>query len=67
MTVSNKISLKEPLKKEKSGIGSETLEQRLRIIYKDNFKLERFTEGDVYIAHLKINLLEHKAKMLAIR
>ena len=66
MTVSNKISPKTPLKKEKSGIGSETLEQRLRIIYKDNFKLERFTEGDVYIAHLKINLLEHKAKMLAI-
>ncbi len=65
MTVSNKISSKTPLKKEKSGIGSETLEQRLRIIYKDNFKLERFTEGDVYIAHLKINLLEHKAKMLA--
>ncbi len=67
MTVSNKISPKTPLKKEKSGIGAETLEQRLRIIYKDNFKLERFTEGDVYIAHLKINLLEHKAKMLAIR
>ena len=67
MTVSNKISPKVPLKKVNSGIGSETLEQRLRIIYKDNFKLERFTEGDVYIAHLKINLLEHKAKMLAIR
>jgi beta-glucosidase-like glycosyl hydrolase len=67
MTVSNKISPKAPLKKEKSGIGAETLEQRLRIIYKDNFKLERFTEGDVFIAHLKINLLEHKAKMLAIR
>jgi LytS/YehU family sensor histidine kinase len=67
MTVSNKISPKTPLKKEKSGIGAETLEQRLRIIYKDNFKLERFTEGDVFIAHLKINLLEHKAKMLAIR
>lgn len=66
MTVSNKISPKTPLKKEKSGIGAETLEQRLRIIYKDNFKLERFIEGDVFIAHLKINLLEHKAKMLAI-
>jgi LytS/YehU family sensor histidine kinase len=66
MTVSNKISPKAPLKKEKSGIGAETLEQRLRIIYKDNFKLERFTEGDVYIAHLKINLLGHKAKMLTL-
>jgi len=67
LTVSNKISSKNPIKKEKSGIGNETLEQRLSIIYKDNYKLERFIEGDVFIAHLKINLLEHKAKMLAIR
>lgn len=67
LTVANKISTRSPLKKEKGGIGIETLEQRLKIIYKDNFKLDRFTEGDVYIAHLKINLLEHKAKMLAAR
>lgn len=67
LTVSNKISPKTPLKKEKSGIGNEVLEQRLRIIYKENFQLEKFIEGDVYITHLKINLLEHKAKMLAIR
>ena len=67
LTVSNKMSIKKPMKKEKSGLGTETLEQRLKIIYSDNFKLDRFTEGDVYIAHLKINLLEHKAKMLAIR
>ena len=67
LTVSNKISSKNPMKKEKGGIGNETLEQRLSIIYKDNYKLERFIEGDVFIAHLKINLLEHKAKMLAIR
>lgn len=67
LTVSNKISAKKPLKKEKSGIGMETLEQRLKIIYPDNFKLDHFTEGDVYIAHLKINLLEYKAKMLAAR
>lgn len=67
LTVANKISPRTPLQKEKSGIGTETLDQRLNIIYKDNFKLERFAEGDVYIAHLKINLLEHKAKMLAAR
>jgi LytS/YehU family sensor histidine kinase len=64
LTVSNKISSRTPLKKGKGGIGTETLQQRLNIIYKDNFKLERFVEDDVYIAHLKINLLEHKAKML---
>jgi len=67
LTVANKMSTKKPMKKEKGGIGVETLEQRLKIIYSDNFKLDRFTEGDVYIAHLKINLLEHKAKMLAAR
>jgi LytS/YehU family sensor histidine kinase len=67
LTVSNKKSTKLPIKKEKGGIGIENLEQRLRIIYKDNFKLDRFTEGDVYIAQLKIKLLEHKTKMLALR
>lgn len=67
LTVSNKISSRSPMKKEKGGIGVETLIQRLTIIYMDNFKLDRFVEGDVYITHLKINLLEHKAKMLAAR
>lgn len=67
LTVSNRISSRSPLKKEKGGIGIDTLEQRLQIIYKENFKLDRFTEGEVYITHLKINLLEHKAKMLALR
>jgi len=65
LTVSNKISGKSTLNKTHSGIGAQTLEQRLRIIYKDNFKLERFSEGEVYYAQLKINLLEYKAKMLA--
>lgn len=66
LTVSNKISGKVPMKKEKGGIGLDTLQQRLQIIYKENFKLDRFTEGEVYISHLKINLFEHKAKMLAV-
>ncbi len=60
LTVSNKISRKTPIQKEKGGFGMETLEQRLRIIYKDRYKLDRFTEGDVYITHLKINLFENK-------
>ncbi|MCH5720938.1 LytS family sensor histidine kinase [Niabella hibiscisoli] len=67
LTVSNKISSKKPIEKEKSGIGVTTLENRLRIIYKNHFKLEKFIEGDVYIAHLKINLFEHKAQMLTAR
>jgi LytS/YehU family sensor histidine kinase len=67
ITVSNKISNKKPLQKEKSGFGGESLEQRLKIIYRDFYKLERFIEEDVFIAHLKINLFEHKAHMLAVR
>ena len=54
ITVSNKISDQQALKKEKSGIGTATLEERLNIIYKDNYKLERFTEGNTYFAQLKI-------------
>lgn len=65
LTVSNKISPGTRLKKEKSGLGTETLEQRLKIIY--NCKLNRFIEGEVYIAQLKINLLGQKAEMFAAR
>lgn len=64
LTVSNKISDKKALKKEHSGIGTATLEQRLKIIYKNQFKLDRFIENDIYTAHLKINLLEYKTQML---
>ena len=67
LTVSNKLSIRSPMKKEKGGIGTKALEQRLKIIYKSNYKLDKFREGDVYIAHLKIHLLEHKAQMLAAR
>ncbi|MDP2236520.1 MAG: histidine kinase [Bacteroidales bacterium] len=67
LTVSNKISGRSPMRKEKGGIGIDTLKQRLQIIYKDNFKLESFAEAEVYTTHLKINLLEHKAKMFTAR
>lgn len=63
LTVSNKMSTKSAFLKEHSGIGAATLEQRLKIIYSSCFKLERYTEGDIYIAQLKINLLEYKNKM----
>jgi len=64
LTVSNKISPKSAFLKEHSGIGAATLEQRLRIIYKSCFKLDRYIEEDIYVAQLKINLLEHKNQML---
>jgi sensor histidine kinase YesM len=64
LTVSNKISSKGAFHKQHSGIGTATLEQRLRIIYKSCFHLDRYTEEDVYVAQLKINLLEYKNQML---
>jgi LytS/YehU family sensor histidine kinase len=64
LTVANKISQKPPIKKEKSGIGSQTLEQRLNLIYRDCFELNKVVEDNVFIASLKINLLEYKTKML---
>jgi LytS/YehU family sensor histidine kinase len=65
LTVANKISAKSPMVKDKGGIGNDTLDQRLRIIYGSDYKFEKFVENNTYIAHLKINLLGHKAKMLA--
>lgn len=57
LTVSNKISDREPIMKARSGIGSETLESRLKILYPNAFSLDRFVEKDVYIARLKIDLV----------
>jgi len=64
MTVTNKISGRSAFLKEHGGIGAATLEQRLKIIYRSCYKLERHVEEDLYVAHLKINLLEYKNKML---
>lgn len=64
LTVSNKISDKKKLEKFNSGIGLQNLEQRLKIIYGDHFKLDKFVDNTNYVATLKINLLEHKNQML---
>jgi sensor histidine kinase YesM len=63
LTVSNKVSDKKAMKKDRSGLGTITLEQRLKIIYKNQFKLDRLVENNVYTAHLKINLLDYKTQM----
>lgn len=54
--VSNRASTKPSMAKEHGGFGNESLMQRLQIMYKDRFKLERFLEKDTYFAHLKIDL-----------
>ena len=64
LMVQNKISGKSAFHKENSGLGTTTLEQRLKILYNHCYKLERYAQDDVYVAQLKINLLEHKNKML---
>ena len=63
LTVSNKVSDKKAMKKERSGLGTNTLDQRLKIIYKNQYKLDRLVENNIYTAHLKINLLDHKTPM----
>lgn len=63
LTVANKVSPKSQFRKEKSGIGSITFEQRLDFLYKGCYELERITEDGAFIARLKINLNEYKAKM----
>ncbi|MBE8712303.1 sensor histidine kinase [Sphingobacterium hungaricum] len=54
--VSNKISNKTALKKTNSGIGTRTLQERLEVLYKNRYSLNRFVENDVYIAHLTLDL-----------
>ena len=65
LTVANKISAKPALKKTNSGVGKQSIKKRLDIIYKECYTLEQFVENDVFISHLKLNLLEYKAKVLA--
>ncbi len=64
MVVSNKISEKKKMEKGNSGLGLQHLEQRLKIIYGDHYKLDRFIDHSTYVATLKINLHEHKNQML---
>jgi len=63
LTVSNKISPRTNLKKEKSGIGHITFDQRLDMLYKGCYELERIIDDDAYIAHLKIDLNGFKTSM----
>lgn len=67
LLVSNTISGKENFLKDKGGIGLKTMEDRLKIIYGTDFKLEQYTDNNVYITHLKINLRDYKSKMPALR
>lgn len=63
MKVSNKISEKTPMEKENSGFGSKSFDQRLKLIYKNHYKLTKSVVNDNFVAHLTINLSEFYDKM----
>jgi sensor histidine kinase YesM len=65
LTVANKISPKSRLSKEKSGLGTVTLDDRLRIIYKDSYRIERHAENNIYTSRLTINLQKYANQMSA--
>lgn len=64
LSITNRISEKKKMEKQKSGLGLQTLEQRLSLIYGNNFKLDNFVEKNIHVSTLKISLLEHKNQML---
>ncbi|MEA1847742.1 histidine kinase [Chryseobacterium sp. MHB01] len=63
MKVSNKASLKNTLEKEKSGFGSQSLDQRLKMIYNNFYSLHKQSKNGIFTAELTINLGEFYDKM----
>ncbi|WP_292010499.1 histidine kinase [Chryseobacterium sp.] len=63
MKVINKASLKNTLQKEKSGFGSQSLDQRLKMIYSNHYQLEKSSKNGIFTAQLKINLGDFYDKM----
>ncbi|MDQ1095416.1 MULTISPECIES: histidine kinase [Chryseobacterium] len=63
MKVSNKASEKKTLEKEKSGFGSQSLDQRLKMIYGNHYHLNRSSKNGIFNAELIINLGEFYDQM----
>ncbi|WP_290792163.1 sensor histidine kinase [Flavihumibacter sp. UBA7668] len=63
LTISNKISDGQAVTKQKGGFGKNSLETRLQALHAGNFTLKQFVENQVYIAQLKINLLDNTIEM----
>ena len=61
--VSNKASLKNVLEKEKSGFGSQSLDQRLKMVYNNYYQLHKSSKNGIFTAELTINLGEFYDKM----
>lgn len=63
LKVSNKASSKSSMNKVNSGFGSQSLEQRLKMIYKNFYSLEKSFSDDVFTAQLSINLSDFYDKV----
>ncbi|CAA7385756.1 histidine kinase [Chryseobacterium fistulae] len=63
MKVSNKASIQNMLEKEKGGFGSQSLDQRLKMIYPNLYQLKKNSQNGIFTAELKINLGEFYDKM----
>lgn len=63
MKVINKASLKNVLEKEKSGFGSQSLDQRLKMIYNTHYQLQKSSKNGIFTAELQINLGEFYDKV----
>lgn len=63
MKVSNKASLKNILPKENGGFGSQSLDQRLKMIYTNFYSLQKNSKNGIFTAELTINLGEFYDKM----
>ncbi|SUX45209.1 histidine kinase [Chryseobacterium indoltheticum] len=63
MKVSNKASLKNVLHKDHSGFGSQSLDQRLKMIYTNFYSLQKSSKNGIFTAELTINLGEFYDKM----
>ncbi|WP_100077094.1 histidine kinase [Chryseobacterium camelliae] len=63
MNVSNKASEKNTLEKERSGFGSQSLDQRLKMIYNNYYHLSRSSKNGIFTAELTINLGEFYDQM----
>ncbi len=63
MKVSNKASLKNVLHKDHGGFGSQSLDQRLKMIYSNFYSLQKTSKNGIFTAELTINLGEFYDKM----
>ncbi|WP_312077279.1 histidine kinase [Chryseobacterium sp.] len=63
MKTSNKASQKNALTKQNNGFGSQSLEQRLKMIYSNHFNLERSLKNGIFTAELTLNLKDFYDKV----